>query len=132
MTLQDTVFARTIRKIVAVIRDRRLSRADRSDRLEAIRREAFDELDAVAEGMPSNGAEEKQLHVIETVDVALDRLEPQRGRATSANIDRPYLAYQQDYARTGPNDARNTFEPVMGAFDAEGHRPVLERSRKER
>lgn len=132
MTLQDKVFARTIRKIVAVIRDRGLSHGDRSDRLEAMRREAFDELDAIAEGMPSNGGEEKQLHVIEAVDVALDGLEPKHGRAMSAKVDRPYLAYQQDYARTGPIKARNTFEPVMGAFDAEGHRPVLERSRKER
>lgn len=43
-----------------------------------------------------------------------------------------YLEHQEKTAGEGPISERNRVEPVSGAFDAEGHRPVLERSRKER
>lgn len=43
-----------------------------------------------------------------------------------------YLDHQEDTAGEGPISERNREEPVMGAFDAEGQRPVLERSRKVR
>lgn len=43
-----------------------------------------------------------------------------------------YLEHQEDTAGDGPISERNREEPVMGAFDAEGQRPVLERSRKVR
>lgn len=43
-----------------------------------------------------------------------------------------YLDHQEDTAGEGPIAERNREEPVMGAFDAEGQRPVLERSRKVR
>ena len=39
---------------------------------------------------------------------------------------------QTDTAGDGPLASRNEHEPVMGAFDAEGQRPALERSRKVR
>lgn len=43
-----------------------------------------------------------------------------------------YLDHQENTAGEGPISERNREEPVMGAFDAEGQRPVLERSRKVR
>ncbi|MCX9148243.1 hypothetical protein [Erythrobacter sp. WG] len=43
-----------------------------------------------------------------------------------------YLEHQEDTAGDGPIAERNREEPVMGALDAEGQRPVLERSRKVR
>lgn len=43
-----------------------------------------------------------------------------------------HLDHQEDTAGDGPIAARNREEPVMGALDAEGQRPVLERSRKVR
>jgi hypothetical protein len=46
--------------------------------------------------------------------------------------DRPYLDRQEKTADTGAITAPNPDAPVSGAFDAEGHRPVLERSRKVR
>jgi hypothetical protein len=51
------------------------------------------------------------------------------------NKDAPeqdYLEHQEKTAGDGPISERNRDEPVMGALDAEGHRPVLERSRKVR
>jgi hypothetical protein len=51
------------------------------------------------------------------------------------NKDAPeqnYLEHQEITAGDGPISERNRDEPVMGALDAEGHRPVLERSRKVR
>ncbi len=49
-----------------------------------------------------------------------------------AGEDQAYLDHQTDTAGDGPIAERNREEPVMGALDAEGHRPVLERSRKVR
>lgn len=46
--------------------------------------------------------------------------------------EQSYLDHQEDTAGDGPIPERNREEPVMGALDAEGHRPVLERSRKVR
>ena len=46
--------------------------------------------------------------------------------------DKEYLEHQEKTAGKGPIDERNREEPVPGALDAEGHRPVLERSRKVR
>lgn len=43
-----------------------------------------------------------------------------------------YLEHQEKTAGKGPISERNREEPVSGALDAEGHRPVLERSRKVR
>lgn len=43
-----------------------------------------------------------------------------------------HLEHQQNTAGDGPISERNREEPVMGALDAEGQRPVLERSRKVR
>lgn len=43
-----------------------------------------------------------------------------------------YLDHQDKTAGEGPISERNREEPVMGALDAEGQRPVLERSRKVR
>ena len=43
-----------------------------------------------------------------------------------------HLDRQEDTAGDGPIAERNQNEPVSGAFDAEGQRPVLERSRKAR
>lgn len=45
---------------------------------------------------------------------------------------RDYLQRQTAAAADGPIPAPNVQEPVMGALDAEGQRPVLERSRKVR
>ena len=50
----------------------------------------------------------------------------------SGNTSRDYLKHQSATAGDGPIAAPNEDEPVSGAFDAEGHRPVLERSRKVR
>lgn len=47
--------------------------------------------------------------------------------ATQEHLDR-----QEDTAGDGPIAQRNQDEPVSGALDAEGQRPVLERSRKVR
>ena len=43
-----------------------------------------------------------------------------------------HLDHQEKTAGEGPISDRSREEPVMGALDAEGHRPVLERSRKVR
>lgn len=43
-----------------------------------------------------------------------------------------HLDRQDKTAGEGPISDRNREEPVMGALDAEGQRPVLERSRKVR
>ncbi|QDH35457.1 hypothetical protein [Porphyrobacter sp. YT40] len=43
-----------------------------------------------------------------------------------------HLEHQEKTAGEGPISDRSREEPVMGALDAEGHRPVLERSRKVR
>lgn len=43
-----------------------------------------------------------------------------------------HLDRQQDTPGVGPIEGRNQNEPVSGALDAEGQRPVLERSRKVR
>lgn len=43
-----------------------------------------------------------------------------------------HLDHQENTAGEGPISDRLRDEPVMGALDAEGHRPVLERSRKVR
>ena len=45
---------------------------------------------------------------------------------------REYLKHQSRSSGDGPIAATNVEEPVSGALDAEGHRPVLERSRKVR
>lgn len=50
----------------------------------------------------------------------------------SARSKATHLKMQTPTAGDGPLKSLNTHEPVMGAFDAEGHRPVLERSRKVR
>jgi hypothetical protein len=50
-----------------------------------------------------------------------------------AQRDEPgYLERQTDTAGQGRIDAPSDHDPPMGALDAEGHRPVLERSRKVR
>jgi len=46
--------------------------------------------------------------------------------------DKEYLSRQTDTAHEGPVTSLNPDAPVEGAFNAEGHRPVLERSRKVR
>jgi hypothetical protein len=46
--------------------------------------------------------------------------------------DREYLKRQTDTPNEGAVRGPNPAAPVDGAFDAEGHRPVLERSRKVR
>ncbi len=46
--------------------------------------------------------------------------------------EREYLDRQTQSAGEGPIAGLNAHEPVMGAFDAEGQRPALERSRKVR
>lgn len=43
-----------------------------------------------------------------------------------------YLERQTDTAGQGRIDGPSDHDPPMGALDAEGHRPVLERSRKVR
>lgn len=45
---------------------------------------------------------------------------------------RDYLARQSSSAGDGPIAALNANEPVSGALDAEGQRPILERSHKVR
>lgn len=62
------------------------------------------------------------------VDVAQKALKLKREGEES----RDYLKHQERSAGDGPIATRNTEEPVSGALDAEGHRPVLERSRKVR
>ena len=62
---------------------------------------------------------------------------PQKKNAAKALKQKPepdqaYLDRQEATPGDGPIAERNREEPVMGAFDAEGHRPVLERSRKVR
>lgn len=52
--------------------------------------------------------------------------------AKQADQDQPYLRHQQPTPDQGAVRAPNPDAPVDGAFDAEGHRPVLERSRKVR
>mgnify|MGYP000576576160 CR=1 FL=1 len=46
--------------------------------------------------------------------------------------DPEYLERQTDTAHQGRIDGPSDHDPPMGALDAEGHRPVLERSRKVR
>ncbi|WP_017670155.1 hypothetical protein [Blastomonas sp. AAP53] len=46
--------------------------------------------------------------------------------------DPEYLARQTDTPDEGRIDEPSDHNPPMGAFDAEGQRPVLERSRKVR
>ena len=46
--------------------------------------------------------------------------------------NREYLVRQNDTPDEGAVKGLNPDAPVEGAFDAEGHRPVLERSRKVR
>jgi len=46
--------------------------------------------------------------------------------------DPEYLERQTDTADQGRIDGPSDHDPPMGALDAEGHRPVLERSRKVR
>lgn len=48
------------------------------------------------------------------------------------SADPTHLEHQTNTPGDGQIALRNTHEPVMGAFDSEGHRPVLERSRKVR
>lgn len=46
--------------------------------------------------------------------------------------DAEYLQHQTDTAGEGRISEPSNHNPPMGALDAEGHRPVLERSRKVR
>lgn len=46
--------------------------------------------------------------------------------------DRDYLSHQTDTPDMGRIAEPSDHNPPMGALDAEGHRPVLERSRKVR
>jgi hypothetical protein len=46
--------------------------------------------------------------------------------------DPDYLERQTDTPDQGRIDGPSDHDPPMGALDAEGHRPVLERSRKVR
>jgi hypothetical protein len=46
--------------------------------------------------------------------------------------DAEYLQHQTDTAGEGRISEDSSHNPPMGALDAEGHRPVLERSRKVR
>lgn len=46
--------------------------------------------------------------------------------------DAEYLQHQTDTADEGRIDEASSHNPPMGALDAEGQRPVLERSRKVR
>lgn len=61
-------------------------------------------------------------------DIAAKALEMKQ----SGDAQPEYLERQSRTAGEGPIASLNTHEPVMGAFDAEGHRPALERSRKVR
>jgi hypothetical protein len=52
---------------------------------------------------------------------------------TRKGAEKPeHASRQTDTADEGPIRGPNPDAPVPGAFDAEGHRPVLERSRKVR
>lgn len=61
-------------------------------------------------------------------DVAKEALKLKRKDAGTQE----YLEHQEQTAGEGPISYRNREEPVPGALDAEGQRPVLERSRKVR
>jgi hypothetical protein len=61
-------------------------------------------------------------------DIAEKALEMKNANAPSQD----HLDHQEKTAGEGPINERNTHEPVSGAHDAEGQRPVLERSRKVR
>ncbi len=61
-------------------------------------------------------------------DIAEKALAMKNANATSQD----HLDHQEKTAGDGPISERNTHEPVSGALDAEGQRPVLERSRKVR
>ncbi len=61
-------------------------------------------------------------------DVAEKALKMKQEDASS----REYLERQEKTAGDGPISERNREDPVSGALDAEGQRPVLERSRKVR
>ncbi|MET1753960.1 hypothetical protein ABVV53_00555 [Novosphingobium sp. RD2P27] len=52
--------------------------------------------------------------------------------AKKASEDQEYLDRQTDTPDTGAVQGRNPDAPVDGALNAEGHRPVVERTRKER
>jgi hypothetical protein len=61
-------------------------------------------------------------------DIAAKAMELKRqGQKRAEHLD-----HQTDTPGDGPLGSRNAHEPVMGAFEAEGHRPVVERSRKVR
>lgn len=53
-------------------------------------------------------------------------------KTRAAEPEKEYLSRQTDTANEGSVRSLNPDAPVEGAFDAEGHRPVLERSRKVR
>ena len=61
-------------------------------------------------------------------DIARKAMELKQSGAKSRN----YLMHQSATAGDGPIPAPNQVEPVSGALEAEGQRPVLERSRKVR
>lgn len=61
-----------------------------------------------------------------------DIAEKALGLKTAKAGSQDYLAHQENTPGDGPIAERNQNEPVSGAFDAEGQRPVLERSRKVR
>ncbi|MDM7956883.1 hypothetical protein [Blastomonas sp.] len=50
----------------------------------------------------------------------------------ASDADAEYLQHQTDTAGEGRISGDSDHNPPMGALDAEGHRPVLERSRKVR
>lgn len=49
-----------------------------------------------------------------------------------ANEQKPHHPASEDQANEGMNSTPRPDQPPSGAFDAEGQRPVLERSRKVR
>jgi hypothetical protein len=61
-------------------------------------------------------------------DIAEKALDMKNANAASQE----HLVHQEETAGDGPISERNKHEPVSGALDAEGQRPVLERSRKVR
>lgn len=61
-------------------------------------------------------------------EIAQKALELKKANAPSQD----HLTHQQETPGEGPISELNQHEPVSGAFDAEGQRPALERSRKVR
>ncbi|WP_315764264.1 hypothetical protein [Sphingomonas sp. Y38-1Y] len=53
-------------------------------------------------------------------------------RLKQANADSPHHPENDDHADQGIRSIPFEDQPPSGAFDAEGHRPVLERSRRTR